>query len=225
MNKNSKFDIGEYFPGKIICVGMNYKSHVNEQDGRFPSKPVLFAKSNNAVIKNGQNIIYPPQTQELDYEVELAIVIGRKMKNIPEAAVYDYIYGYTIINDITARDLQRNEGQWFRAKSFDTFAPLGPVIVPKSEIDDPQNLNLKSYVNEELRQNSNTKDMIFKVFELISFISQSITLEEGDLIATGTPAGVGAFTDEKNFLVPGDVVVCEIENIGSLVNKVVRQTI
>jgi len=132
----------------------------------------------------------------------------------------DFIYGYTIINDITARDLQKNEGQWFRAKSFDTFAPIGPVIVPSDAIEDAQNLNLKSYVNGELRQNSNTSEMIFKINELISFISFSMTLDPGDLIATGTPAGVGIFSKEKKLLNPGDKIVCEIEKIGQLLNEV-----
>lgn len=221
IDKHSKFDINTYIPGKIICVGMNYKSHIKEQDGRFPDKPVLFCKANTAVIKNGQDIIYPPQTKELDYEVELAVVIGKEIKNVPPEKIIDYIYGYTIINDITARDIQKSDGQWFRAKSFDTFAPIGPVIVPKNKIENPQNLFLKSYVNGELRQDSNTSEMIFKVFELISFISQSITLKEGDLIATGTPAGVGAFSKEKKFLKPQDTIICEIEKIGKLVNKVI----
>jgi 2-keto-4-pentenoate hydratase/2-oxohepta-3-ene-1,7-dioic acid hydratase in catechol pathway len=217
-----KFNIKTYIHGKIICVGMNYKSHIKEQDGRFPSKPVLFAKANNAVIKNGENIVYPQEISELDYEVELAVVIDRKMKNIPESKVMEYIYGYTIINDITARDIQKSEGQWFRAKSFDTFAPIGPEIIKKDFISNPQNLNLKSYVNDELRQDSNTGEMIFKIFELISFVSRSMTLEQGDLIATGTPAGVGVFRKEKKFLMPGDVIVCEIEKIGKLTNRVVK---
>jgi len=220
MKDKDRFNIRTYSPQKIICVGMNYHSHIKEQDGRFPSKPVLFAKSSNALIKDGDEIIYPSQTRELDYEVELAVVVGRKIKDVPEPEVIDYIYGYTIMNDITARDLQRDEGQWFRSKSFDTFAPVGPVIVPKSEIENPQDLNLRSYVNKEMRQNANTSDMIFKVFELISFISRSITLEEGDLIATGTPAGVGAFSEGKKFLQRGDLVTCEIEKIGRLVNRV-----
>ncbi|MCL4416977.1 MAG: fumarylacetoacetate hydrolase family protein [Actinobacteria bacterium] len=216
-----KFDINNYFPGKIVCVGMNYKSHISEQDGRFPSRPVLFAKATSSIIKDGENIFYPPEVKELDYEVELAVIIGNRMKNICEKDVLSHIYGYTIINDLTAREIQKNEGQWFRAKSFDTFAPIGPVIIPRNKIQDPQNLFLKSYVNGKLRQNSNTSDMIFKVFELISYISKSMTLEAGDLISTGTPAGVGAFMKEKKFLLPGDEVICEIEKIGRLVNKVV----
>jgi len=223
LKDTDKFNIETYCPGKIICVGMNYKSHIKEQDGRFPSKPVLFAKANSAVIKDGQDIIYPDGVSELDYEVELAVIIGRKFKNADPPEITDYIYGFTIINDITARDLQKTEGQWFRAKSFDTFAPVGPVIVPKDKIDDPQRLDLKSYVNGELRQNSNTSDMVFGISELVSFISRSMTLEEGDLIATGTPAGVGVFTEGKKLLKPGDFIICEIEKIGKLVNRVIKQ--
>lgn len=171
-----KPDINTYIPGKIVCVGMNYKSHIEEQDGRFPKKPVLFAKARSCVIKNEENIIYPREVEELDYEVELAVVIGRKMKDIPE-----------------------------------------------DKIPDPQNLNLKSYVNGELRQNGNTSDMIFGVYPLISYISRSITLEAGDLISTGTPAGVGIFMKKKKLLKSGDVVICEIENIGKLENKVISE--
>jgi 2-keto-4-pentenoate hydratase/2-oxohepta-3-ene-1,7-dioic acid hydratase in catechol pathway len=217
---NSRIDIKTFVPGKLICVGMNYKSHILEQDGRFPEKPFLFAKSNSSIIKNGENIIYPEQTTQLDYEVELAVIIGKRMKNIAESRVPDFIYGYTVMNDITARDCQKSDGQWFRAKSFDTFAPIGPEIILKENLPDAQNLNLKSYVNGEMRQNSNTSDMIFKINELISFISMSMTLERGDLISTGTPAGVGIFMKEKKLLKPGDEIVCEIEKIGILVNKV-----
>jgi 2-keto-4-pentenoate hydratase/2-oxohepta-3-ene-1,7-dioic acid hydratase (catechol pathway) len=220
---SSRIDIKTFIPGKIICIGMNYKSHILEQDGRFPEKPVLFAKSNSSIIKNGENIIYPPQTTELDYEVELAVIIGKKMKNIPKDQVQEFIYGYTVMNDITARDCQKSDGQWFRAKSFDTFAPIGPEIILKENLTNAQNLTLKSYVNGELRQNSNTSDMIFKINELISFISMSFTLERGDLISTGTPAGVGIFMKEKKLLRPGDEIVCEIEKIGILENKVVSE--
>ena len=216
-----KLDISTYAPGKIICVGMNYGSHIQEQDGRFPKKPVLFSKAKSCIIKNGENIIYPPEVEELDYEVELAVVIGEKMKNVPEDKVSGYIYGYTIMNDITARDIQKNEQQWYRAKSFDTFGPVGPVIVGKDKISDPQNLNLKSYVNGEIRQNGNTSDMIFSVYKLISYISRSITLEAGDLISTGTPSGVGVFMKQKKMLKPGDTVICEVERIGRLENKVI----
>lgn len=214
-------DIKTFIPGKIICVGMNYFSHVDEQDGRFPDKPVLFAKANSCIIKDGENIIYPPQVKELDYEVELAAVIGKKAKGIKEDDVPGYIYGYTVFNDITARDIQKNEKQWYRGKSFDTFGPMGPVIVKQGDFGDPYNIGLKSYVNGELRQDGNTSDMVFSVYSLISYISQSITLYPGDLISTGTPSGVGIFMDEKKLLKPGDEVACEIEGIGKITNKVV----
>jgi len=214
------FNIDTYKPGKIICVGMNYNSHIKEQDGRFPTKPVLFCKASSSLIKNNETIVKPLETEELDYEVELAVIIGKEMKDVAPEDIYDFVYGYTIINDVTARDLQKSEGQWFRAKSFDTFAPVGPVIILKSEIKDPQNLNLKSYVNGAKRQDSNTGDMLFKIPQLLSFMSKSMTLMPGDLIATGTPAGVAAFTEGTKFLQDGDEVICEIESIGRLVNKV-----
>jgi 2-keto-4-pentenoate hydratase/2-oxohepta-3-ene-1,7-dioic acid hydratase in catechol pathway len=219
-----KPDISTYIPGKIICVGMNYRSHIEEQDGRFPKKPVLFSKARSCIIKNKENIIYPQVVKELDYEVELAVVIDKRTKNIPANKVYDYIYGYTIMNDITARDIQKNESQWHRAKSFDTFGPIGPIIVSKDKIINPYNLHLKSYVNGELRQNGNTSDMIFGIYELISYISHSITLETGDLISTGTPSGVGIFMKEKKLLRPDDTITCEIEKIGKLENKVIKET-
>jgi 2-keto-4-pentenoate hydratase/2-oxohepta-3-ene-1,7-dioic acid hydratase in catechol pathway len=143
------------------------------------------------------------------------------MKNISESESYSYIYGYTIINDVTARDIQKRESQWYLAKSFNTFGPIGPIIIPKEKIADPQDLNIRSYVNGQLRQNSNTSEMIFKVKELLSYLSKFITLEEGDLIATGTPAGVGIFSGQKKLLKPGDEVICEIEKIGKLINKVI----
>jgi len=211
-----------YIPGKIICVGMNYRSHVKEQDGRFPSKPVLFAKARSCIIKDGGNIIYPPEVMELDYEVELAVVIGKKTKDVKKDDVPEHIYGYTIMNDITARDIQKNESQWYRAKSFDTFAPMGPVIIKQEEFGKPQNISLRSYVNGELRQDGNTSDMIFGVYELISYISNSITLYPGDLISTGTPSGVGVFMKEKKLLKPGDEVICEVEKIGRITNKIAQ---
>ena len=213
-------DIETYIPGKIICVGMNYRSHIEEQDGRFPSRPVLFAKARSCVIKNGDNIIYPSDIRQLDYEVELAAVIGKKTKYVKEDDVSGYIYGYTVFNDITARDVQKSESQWYRAKSFDTFGPLGPEVVKREDFGDPHNIDLRSYVNGELRQDGNTADMIFGVYNLISYISNSITLYPGDLISTGTPSGVGLFSEGEKLLRPGDEVICEIDGIGKLTNKV-----
>jgi len=214
-------DIKNYIPGKIICVGQNYRSHIAEQDGRFPDKPVLFAKARSCIIKDGDNIVYPPEVKELDYEVELAAVIGKKVKGIKKEDVLGNIYGYTVFNDITARDIQKNENQWYRGKSFDTFGPMGPTIVKQKDFGDPYNIGLKSYVNGELRQDGNTNDMVFGVYDLISYISRSITLYPGDLISTGTPSGVGVFMKEQKLLKPGDEVICEVEKIGRITNKIV----
>ena len=214
-------DINTFMPGKIICVGQNYRSHIAEQDGRFPDKPVLFGKARSCIIKDMENIVYPPEVKELDYEVELAVVIGKKVKDIREEDVPGCIYGYTVFNDITARDIQKNEHQWYRGKSFDTFGPMGPTIVKQKDFGDSNNISLKSYVNGELRQDGNTADMVFGVYSLISYISRSITLYPGDLISTGTPSGVGVFMKEKKLLKPGDEVICEIEKIGRITNKVV----
>ncbi len=221
MDYSEDMDINTFIPGKIICVGMNYRSHVAEQDGRFPDKPILFAKARSCIIKDGDNIVYPPEVKELDYEVELAAVIGKKMKGIKEDEVPGYIYGYTVFNDITARDIQKNESQWYRAKSFDTFGPVGPAIVKQEDFGNPYNISLKSYVNGELRQDGNTADMIFGVYTIIYYISQSITLYPGDLISTGTPSGVGVFMEEKKLLKPGDEVICEVEKIGRITNRIV----
>ena len=221
LEKNVNYiDINTFIPGKIICVGMNYRSHIEEQDGRFPTKPVLFAKARSCVIKDGDDIICPQEVRELDYEVELAAVIGKKIKDVKPEGVSAYIYGYTIFNDITSRDLQKTEGQWYRSKSFDTFGPLGPVIARKEGFGDPQDKSLRSYVNGEIRQDGNTSDMIFGVYEIISYISRSITLYPGDLVSTGTPSGVGLFTEGKKLLRPGDEVICEIDGIGRLTNRV-----
>ena len=214
-------DINTFMPGKIICIGQNYRSHIAEQDGRFPDKPVLFGKERRCIIKDGEEIVYPPEVKELDYEVELAAVIGKKAKGIKEEDVPGYIYGYTVFNVITARDIQKNEHQWYRGKSFDTFGPVGPTIVKQKDFGDPYSISLKSYVNGELRQDGNTVDMVFGIYSLISYISRSITLYPGDLISTGTPSGVGVFMKEKKLLKPGDEVICEIEKIGKITNKVV----
>lgn len=214
-------NIKDFMPGKIICVGQNYRSHIAEQDGRFPDKPVLFGKARSCIVKDGDNIVYPPEVKELDYEVELAVVIGKKVKDIREEDVPGCIYGYTVFNDITARDIQKNEHQWYRGKSFDTFGPVGPAIVKQGDFGDPYNISLKSYVNGELRQNGNTADMVLGAYSLISYISKSITLYPGDLISTGTPSGVGVFMKEKKLLKPGDEVICEVEGIGRITNKVV----
>ena len=199
-------------PSKIICVGLNYRDHAKELKMELPTHPIIFLKPPTAVIGDGDEIVYPiEQTKELHYEGELAIVIKDQIKNIPEKEAGKHVLGYTCANDVTARDLQRLDGQWTRAKSFDTFCPLGPEIV--SDID-PDNLNIKLYVNDKIKQSSNTDQMIFKPLYLVSFISQIMTLLPGDVILTGTPPGVGPMQK-------GDVVIVQIDGIGRLTNKIV----
>lgn len=197
-------------PSKIVAVGLNYRDHAKEMKLAIPATPILFLKPPSAVIFNHDTIVYPDQTRELHYEAELAVVIKDRAKNISEQEAAKHILGYTCANDVTARDLQKLDGQWTRAKSFDTFCPLGPEIV--SNIS-PDNLTVKLYLNGELKQSSNTSNLIFKIPFLISFISQVMTLLPEDVILTGTPAGIGPMK-------AGDEVRVEIEGIGALVNKV-----
>ena len=209
-------------PSKIICVGLNYKDHAAELGMTPPENPLIFLKPPSAVLPHEGLIVYPNESGQVDYEAELGIVIGKTGKHISEEDAFDYILGYTCFNDVTARDLQKADGQWTRAKSFDTFAPFGPFTVTAEEMArqnlSPEKLNIMCCVirnhNEEIRQDSNTSEFIFSIPKLISFISSVMTLEEGDLIATGTPAGIGS-------LLAGDVVEIEIEGIGVLRNTVV----
>jgi len=198
-------------PSKIICIGLNYKDHAEELAMELPNEPKIFLKPPSSVIACGDDIIYPPMSNEVDYEAELAIVISKTLKNIDSAEAHEYIGGYTIMNDVTARDLQRKDEQWTRAKSFDTFAPIGPFI--ETEMD-PKNQNISLSLNGEIKQSSNTKNMIFSTYELVEFVSNIMTLNPGDIIATGTPSGVGSM--EK-----GDSVEIAIESIGSLKNKII----
>jgi 2-keto-4-pentenoate hydratase/2-oxohepta-3-ene-1,7-dioic acid hydratase in catechol pathway len=208
-------------PPKIICLGLNYRDHIKEQNKMISSEPVIFMKPRTAVIGSEQPIIKPSLTKQLDYEAELAIVIGRKGKDIPVSAAKNYIFGYTCFNDVSARDIQFRDKQWTRGKSFDTFAPMGPCIATINQIENPSNLRICTRVNGELRQNSSTKNMILNVYEIVHYLSLVMTLEPGDIIATGTPAGVGVFMKPKpEFLSPGDIVEIEIEGIGTLRNKV-----
>lgn len=200
-------------PSKIVCVGLNYHDHAVEVNMKVPDEPVLFMKPPSAIIGQGGKIIYPRSSQRVDYEAELAVIIGKRCKNIDYDRACDVIAGFTCFNDVTARDLQSRDGQWTRAKSFDTFAPVGPFIIPASDFD-PDNAYIKARVNGETKQDSNTSNLIFDVPYLIEFISGIMTLEVGDIIATGTPPGVG----ELN---PGDTVEVEIEGIGTLRNEVV----
>jgi len=210
-------------PPKIICLGLNYKGHAEEIGAKIPDEPVIFMKPRTAIVGPNEPIIRPNFVKKLDYEGELAIIIGKKGRNIPVSEAKKYVFGYTAFNDVTAREIQFKDKQWTRGKSFDTFAPIGPCITTPDQIGDVGNLNIRTKVNGELRQNSSTKNMIFNVYEVLHHISLVMTLEPCDIIATGTPAGVAAFTKPKpKFLSPGDLVEVEIENIGNLRNRVVE---
>jgi 2-keto-4-pentenoate hydratase/2-oxohepta-3-ene-1,7-dioic acid hydratase in catechol pathway len=198
-------------PEKIILVGLNYKDHAKEMGMEIPSEPVIFLKPLSALIKSGDKIIYPDQVKRLDYEAELAVIVKKTGKNIPEKEAKDHILGYSCLNDVTARDLQKKDGQWARAKSFDTFCPLGPCI--ETELN-PDGIKIQSYLNGNLKQDSNTSNFIFSVDFLVSFVSRIMTLKPGDIISTGTPAGIGPMQK-------GDNVKIVIEGIGSLENQVV----
>ena len=197
-------------PSKIICVGLNYRDHAEELKMPIPDEPILFIKPPTTLIYNNDKIIYPPQTKELHYEAELAVVIKDRIKDVSQGEALSHVLGFACANDVTARDLQRKDGQWTRAKSFDTFCPVGPKVVGGI---DPENLEIKLWLNGEVRQSSNTSNMIFPVDYLVSFISQVMTLEPEDIILTGTPPGVGE-------LKPGDRVEVEISGIGKLVNMI-----
>lgn len=207
-------------PNKIICIGANYLDHIKEFGAKIPTNPILFAKYSTALTGHGQNIVHPEITEQMDYEAELAVIIGKKGKKISTQKALDYVFGYTNFNDVTARDIQSGDGQWVRGKTIDTFAPIGPWIVTRDEIKNPNNLSIKSVLNGKIMQDSNTQNLIFNVQYLISFISMGITLEPGDIIATGTPAGVGMGKKPPRFLKPGDKISVEIEKIGRLTNTV-----
>lgn len=211
-------------PPKIICLGLNYRDHAAEQGAKIPDEPIIFMKPRTAIIGPNQPIIKPSFVKKLDYEGELAIIIGKRGKNIPVSKAKNYIFGYTIFNDVSARDIQFKDRQWTRGKSFDTFAPIGPCIVTRNQLNDPNNLRIRTWVNGQLRQNSTTRNMVFNVYETIYHISRVMTLEPGDIIATGTPAGVGVFMKPKpKFLKHGDIVEIEIEGIGKLKNQVIEE--
>jgi 2-keto-4-pentenoate hydratase/2-oxohepta-3-ene-1,7-dioic acid hydratase in catechol pathway len=210
-------------PGKIICVGLNYHDHCREQSVEPPAYPMLFSKFANAVAHPGAPVTRPAATEQLDLECELAVVIGRKASRIGPDEAAAVIFGYTILNDVTMRDLQREDRQWLRAKSSDGFAPMGPVVVTADEIGDPQALRVRSSVNGETWQDSTTAEMIFGVATIVAFASRTITLEPGDVIATGTPAGVGHYHVPPRYLSDGDVMRCEIDGIGVLENRVVDE--
>jgi 2-keto-4-pentenoate hydratase/2-oxohepta-3-ene-1,7-dioic acid hydratase in catechol pathway len=211
-------------PPKIICLGLNYRDHAAEQNASIPDEPIIFLKPHTTIIGPNENIAKPKFVKQLDYEAELAIVIGRKGKNIPVSEARKYIFGYTILNDVSARDIQFKDKQWTRGKSFDTFAPTGPCITTESRMRDTSNLRIRTWVDEELRQDSTTNNMVFNVYEVVHHLSKVMTLEPCDIIATGTPAGVGfAIKPGPKFLKNGSVVRIEIEGIGVLENKVVEE--
>ncbi|MEN3279230.1 MAG: hypothetical protein V7607_370 [Solirubrobacteraceae bacterium] len=210
-------------PGKIVCVGLNYLDHAQEGAMDLPKAPLLFAKWPNTLIGDGDAIVLPPEATEVDYEAELGVVIGTKAKRVSEADALEYVEGYICLNDVSARDMQFGDGQWTRGKSVDTFCPVGPRLVPRDEIADPQQLGIRCIVNGEALQDSSTAQMIFSVAQIIAYVSQVITLEPGDLIATGTPAGVGVFRDPKVLLADGDEVSVEIDGLGTLTNPVQKE--
>jgi acylpyruvate hydrolase len=208
---------------QVLAVGLNFSDHCEEQGVQPPREPRIFSKLVSSLIGHKMPICHWEVTNELDYEGELAVVIGKKGRFISEDEALDFCFGYTIMNDVTARDLQRNDKQWTRSKGLDTFGPIGPFIATRDEVPDPKNLRIITTVNGEVRQDSSTQNMTFPVARLISAISRAITLIPGDIISTGTPAGVGVFRKPPVFLKPGDVVRITISNIGTLENRVVSQ--
>ncbi len=210
-------------PRKIICLGLNYHDHAAEAGNEIPSELIIFMKPSTAVLGPDLPIIKPSFVRQLDYEAELAVVIGKKGKKVPIDEAEHYIFGYTIMNDVSARDIQFKDKQWTRGKSFDTFAPMGPCITTANQIENPQNLQVRTWVNDEIRQDSSTKNMVFNIYQIIHQLSRVMTLEPCDIIATGTPAGVGVFMKPPKFLQPGDNVRIEIEGIGRLQNEVIEE--
>jgi 2,4-diketo-3-deoxy-L-fuconate hydrolase len=212
-------------PQKIICIGLNYRDHAAETGAELPAVPLLFAKWANAIVGPGDDIRLPSISSMVDYEAELAVVIGRTASRVSEQDALSHVFGYTCSNDVSARDLQSAEPRWIRGKALDTFLPIGPWITTADEIPDPQALDIGCRVNGEVRQSSSTSQMVFGVAELIAFITEAITLEPGDIIATGTPPGVGVARTPPTFLADGDEVTIEIEGIGALTNPVRRANV
>lgn len=211
-------------PRKLICVGLNYLDHARETESEIPSVPTIFNKFATSVIAPGENIVLPKVSKSPDYEAEFAFIIGRGGRHISAESWKEHVFGYTIINDVSARDYQRATTQWLMGKTFDTFAPMGPWIVTADAIPDPHNLDIRLEINGEVLQNSNTRELIFKIPDLIAFLSSVFTLEPGDIVSTGTPAGVGVARKPPRFLRSGDEVVVQIPAIGELRNPVVAET-
>ena len=206
-------------PSKIICLGKNYAEHAKEGGFDAPEKPLLFCKAGTALTGPFDPILMPQSCNQVDWEVELAVVIGREAKRISRADAFEYVAGYTVMNDVSGRDAQFGDGQWFRGKSFDSFAPLGPALVTPDEIENVADLRLEARVDGQVMQQGNTRDMIFDIPFLIEYISRDITLRPGDIISTGTPSGVGIFRDPPVLLSPGSRVVCQVEGIGLIRNR------
>ncbi len=207
-------------PGKIICVGLNYRDHAEEQGVELPKAPLFFSKYTTALIGPGDPIVIPPVVTQCDYEAELGVVIGTTVKNVSKENALEAVRGYVVANDVSARDLQFADGQWTRGKSPDTFCPVGPLVAA-ADVPDPHVLPIRAIVSGETLQDSSTSNLIFGIDEIISYASRTSTLEAGDLILTGTPAGVGVFRDPKRLLQPGDTVTIQIDGIGELTNPVV----
>jgi 2,4-didehydro-3-deoxy-L-rhamnonate hydrolase len=208
-------------PQKIVCVGLNYRDHAEEQGVGLPERPLLFAKWPNTLIGDGDAIRIPSISSNVDYEAELGVVIGRRATAVSAGDALDFVEGYVVANDVSGRDLQFSDGQWVRGKSLDTFLPVSD-LVPAADVPDPQSLPIRAILNGQVMQDSNTSNMVFGVADIVAFVSQAITLEPGDLIITGTPAGVGAFRDPKVWLQPGDEITIEIDGLGSITNPVVE---
>ena len=209
-------------PGKIICVGLNYAKHAAEGGMDPPENPVLFSKFNNALAAHNEDVPIQADWKTVDYESELGVVIGKTARNISEADALDHVLGYCNMNDLSERHLQMLCGQWLLGKTLDKFLPVGPYVVTADEISDPQNLSIKGWMNGELRQNSNTADMIFSVAEIIAFASKVMTLDPGDIISTGTPEGVILGMDPRVWMKPGDEYVVEVEGLGKLANRMIE---
>jgi 2-keto-4-pentenoate hydratase/2-oxohepta-3-ene-1,7-dioic acid hydratase in catechol pathway len=210
-------------PPKLICVGLNYLDHARESKMEVPSVPTIFSKFSNAVIAPGENIVLPKNSTKPDYEAEFAFIIGKAGRHIPEERWREHVFGYTIVNDVSARDFQMATSQWLMGKTFDTFAPMGPHIVTADEISDPHSLDIRMTINGEVLQDSNTRELIFKIPALIAYLSSVFTLEPGDVVSTGTPAGVGAGRKPPRWLQAGDECVVSVQGLGELRNPVVAE--
>lgn len=213
-----------YNPEKILCIGLNYRQHAEESGSEVPEVPVLFSKFNNALTAHGAPISVPEAASEYDYEVELAVVIGKTARYVEKNKALDYVLGYCNANDVSARDLQMRTSQWLLGKTLNGFCPIGPYLVTVDEVADPQQLNVRSWLNGEPRQNSNTADMVFTVAEIISYFSRYLPLKPGDVILTGTPEGVILGMEPKVWMKPGDEVTIEVEGLGRLTNRLIEET-